>query len=91
MTAGIGCRRAGRFCAGECAGLRGLAGNLLQVCDFARQPDQQGFKLWAAWFGKDWGLRHIRNESHRVKPEQAKNAGLPGVLPLLHDFAQIVW
>jgi hypothetical protein len=69
-----------------------LTDDLLQCRDFAIQLNQQGFKLCTAQFGKDGGRQHIRNESHRVEPGQAKNAAPLGVLPLLRaDCLQSAW
>src|ERR1700735_4615657 len=60
-----------------------FAHNLFQFADLAERFNQQSLELWSAQTRKGWRLRHIRKESHRVEPEQAKNAAMPTFLPLL--------
>jgi hypothetical protein len=61
-----------------------LAHDLFQVGDFAKQFNQQSLNLWSAQVREAGWRRNIRKESRRVEPGQAKNAGLPTFLPLLH-------
>src|ERR1700733_1062941 len=60
-----------------------LANDLFQGGNFAKQFNQQSFKLWTAQRGKGRWPRHTRLESDHVEPVQEKNAAVPTLLPLL--------
>jgi len=55
---------------------------LLQGSDFAKQFDQQSFKLGTAQSRKARWRQHMMQRIHQPESGQAKNAFLPGVLPL---------
>ena len=61
--------------------------NLFQGRNFAEQLNQQSLKLCTAQIGEGGWRRHIRTESDRFEPGQAKNAGWPTFLPLLRRTA----